>query len=111
MTTPLDPANTVQWQDETLANDPNAVPYTNTVDALAVSAVNPGYGVPIDTAVNENNVAAFLDPYAGTTTSINGASVVTGSHKVWLFWNSTRNGTADIYSETIDPRFAPIVTP
>jgi len=107
VTTPIDATNTVQWQDETVANDPNAVPFTNSIDAL--DAVNPGYGVPIDNAANENNVAAFLDPYAGTTVSgaTAGTSVVTGSHKVWLFWNSTRNGTADIYSETIDPRFAP----
>ena len=85
----------MQWQDEPESTDPNAVPFENSIDALA--AVNPGYSVPIDVAANENNVAAFLDPFASATTS----------HKVWLFWNSTRNGTADIYSETIDPRFAP----
>ena len=27
-------------------------------------------------------------------------------HKAWLFWNSTRNGTADVYYETINPLFA-----
>jgi hypothetical protein len=53
------------------------------------------YKVPIHTAVNENNVTAFLDPFASATSE----------HKLWLFWNSTRNGTADIYSETINPRF------
>ncbi len=97
--------NTVQWQDEQLAND-NTVPPADSATGLDTVL---DYGVPIDTAVNENNVAAFLDPYAGTTTpgTTAGTSVVTGSHKVWLFWNSTRNGTADIYSETIDPRFAP----
>ncbi|MGI4787488.1 MAG: hypothetical protein ACRYFS_01415 [Janthinobacterium lividum] len=85
--------NTVQWQDEPLANNSDVPPADS---AAGLDAIYDN-GVPLDTAVNENNVSAFLDPFAG----------VNSSHKVWLFWNSTRNGTADIYSETIDPRFAP----
>ena len=93
--------DTVQWQDEPLANDlQDALP----IDSAAGSNQVIDNVVPIDTATNENNVAAFLDPYAGSQAA-NGTSL--NSHKVWLFWNSTRNGTADIYSETIDPRFAP----
>ena len=96
VTSPVSPAtDTVEWQDYLSATDPNAVPFTNSIDAL--DAISPGYGVPMNTATNENNVAAFLDPFASATSS----------HKVWLFWNSTRNGTEDIYSETFDPRFAP----
>ena len=94
--------DTIQWQDEPLANN-NDVPPADTAAGLDTVL---DYTVPIDTAINENNVAAFLDPFAGANTS---ASATT-PHKVWLFWNSTRNGTADIYSETIDPRFAPLVT-
>jgi hypothetical protein len=89
-TTPLD---TVQWQDEPLANN-NDVPPGDSAAGLDTIVEN---RVTINTATNENNAAAFLDPYASATSP----------HKVWLFWNSTRNGTADIYSETIDPRFAP----
>ncbi len=96
----------VQWQDEapanTLATGSEVLP-TDTASGLdtVVDTL-----VPIQTATNENNVMAFLDPYAGTTAA-NGSL---NPHKVWLFWNSTRNGTADIYSETIDPRFAPSPT-
>ena len=85
--------NTVQWQDEVIANNNDVI----ILDSAAGLDNVTHYAVPIDTAINENNVAAFLDPFAGPASS----------HKIWLFWNSTRNGTADIYSETIDPRFAP----
>ncbi len=98
--------DTVQWQDEQPANG-----LTSSGDVLPTDSVT-GLDtvidtlVPIQTATNENNVAAFLDPYAGTPAAYGGLN----PHKVWLFWNSTRNGTADIYSETIDPRFAPSPT-
>ncbi len=92
-TTPV--TDTVQWQDEQIANDPSGV--AQPADSAAGLNTVHDYAVPLDTAINENNVAAFLDPFASATSA----------HKVWLFWNSTRNGTADIYSETIDPRFAP----
>jgi hypothetical protein len=90
---PAAPAtDTVQWQDELRSND-TAVPPTDATAGLA--AINPGYTLPLDNPVNENNVAAFLDPLASLNTE----------HKVWLFWNSTRNGTADLYYETINPLF------
>ncbi len=100
-TAPAAPAtDTVQWQDEILANDASYASPADSASGLDTVIDNL---VPIQTATNENNVTAFLDPYAGTTAA-NGSL---NPHKVWLFWNSTRNGTADIYSETIDPRFAP----
>jgi hypothetical protein len=58
--------------------------------------------VRIATPVNENNVYAFLDP--GVFSAPNAGAGA--EHKVWLFWNSTRNGTADLYYETINPRFS-----
>ena len=60
--------------------------------------------MPINTIKNEGGVTAFLDPlaYANTTSSI------AAPHSVWLFWNSTRNGTSDIFYETINPRFNPV---
>ncbi len=94
--------DTVQWQDYVNANDPKNFSNTNNPNADppidSVSGLDSVVDteVPLSNTTNENNVAAFLDPFAG----------VSSSHKVWLFWNSTRNGTADIYSETIDPRFA-----
>ena len=90
-----DPTNTVQWQDEYRANDVHDSPVTSM--AAGLDAVSDSQQVPIAPTTNENNPAAFLDPLAG----------VNSPHKVWLFWNSTRNGTADIYSETIDPQFEP----
>ncbi len=96
--------DTVQWQDERRTSD-TSVPPANATEALQSAE---GYAVPIDKTVNENNVAAFLDPdanknfYRDATTND-----LTHSHKVWLFWNSTRNGTSDLYMETIDPRFGP----
>ena len=96
--------DTVQWQDEAPANalpaSGDLVP-TNTIAGLDTVFDTL---VPIQDAKNENNVTAFLDPFAG---SLSANGVTLNPHKVWLFWNSTRNGTADIYSETIDPRFAP----
>jgi len=86
-------ADTVQWQDEIRAND-SVTPPTNATTGLA--NIIQGYALPLDTTVNENNVSAFLDPLAGLNTP----------HKVWVFWNSTRNGTADLYYETINPLFA-----
>ncbi len=107
-----DPANadTVQWQDETRSNDtlsstdPTAPPINAT---MGLAAINQGYAVPLDTTVNENNVAAFLDTdayknYYKSATDFN----LSYPHKTWLFWNSTRNGTADLYYETINPLFA-----
>ena len=94
---------TVQWQDEPLANT-DTVPVQDAAAGLDTIVEN---AVPIDVPTNENNVAAFLDPYAGLP-DVTGRSL--NPHKVWLFWNSTRNGTADIYSETIDPLFAPGLT-
>ena len=93
-TSPVPPnTDTVQWQDEIRSNDTTAPPTDATTGLAAVSL---GYTVPLAGPVNENNVSAFLDPFAGLNTE----------HKVWLFWNSTRNGTADVYYETINPQFA-----
>jgi len=108
-TWPQSPAvDTIQWQDEIRSNDATAPP-TNAppLDAVTgLAAINQGYAVPLDTTVNENNVSAFLDTdayknYYNSPTDFN----LNYPHKVWLFWNSTRNGTADLYYETINPLF------
>jgi len=98
-TTPLD---TIQWQDEQRAND-NSVPPTDAISGLATVVDT---RVTMDKHVNENNVAAFLDVNAyNDLSAVPPATTPDYPHKIWLFWNSTRNGTADLYYETINPRF------
>ena len=92
----------VQWQDEIRANDAY-VPPTNAIEGLNI--IEPGYAVPLANAVNEDNVSAFLDTEAYNNT-LGPPIDLSHPHKVWLFWNSTRNGTADVYYETINPLFA-----
>ncbi len=91
----------VQWQDEQRANDPDAPSATSVAGLASLHE----YALPIDTIVNESNVSAFLDTDAYADVS-GGSGATDAPHKVWLFWNSTRNGTADLYYETINPRFA-----
>ena len=109
---PSGPLGVVQWQDEVRANDA-AQPFLDTAATTAttqaLAATVPGYAVPLDQTINENNVSAFLDPAVNDQTLNSPAEITAGrgaAHKVWLFWNSTRNGTADVYYETINPRFA-----
>jgi hypothetical protein len=86
-----EPRTNVSTSDRFIASGPT------TPNPTGFSATSTGeIGIPIDTIVNESNVNAFLDPYGSETTP----------HKIWLFWNSTRNGTADIYYETISPLFS-----
>ena len=93
--------DTVQWQDEEHTTTTPAPSGTAAnLTALGLNAVTDTL-LPISTIVNENNIASFLDTAAYSNTA---ASVIY-PHKVWLFWNSTRNGTADLYYETINPLF------
>ncbi len=107
------PTNTVLWLDELRYNDPAAQPTGDPATAVDTNE----HAVPIDVAINEGSPSAFLDPLAyadvagGAYDPFNSATAVAQTtpdqpHKVWLFWNSTRNGTADVYYETIDPRFS-----
>ncbi len=90
-------ADTVQWEDEEHA----AGDITPTDTPTGLNSVTDTL-LPISHISNENNVAAFLDTAAYSNT----ANSVFNPHKVWLFWNSTRNGTADLYYETINPLFS-----
>ena len=102
----------ITWLDEPRFNGtPGARGNTNPTAFPAVSTGETQ--IPIDTIVNESNVSAFLDPmaYANVVSGAydprnTGANNPDQPHRIWLFWNSTRNGTADIYYETVEPRFS-----
>lgn len=57
--------------------------------------------IPIEQAVNESNLSAFLDPFSyATTNSANNLR----PPLMWLFYTSTRAGGSDLYFQTIAPR-------
>ncbi len=60
--------------------------------------------VPLDSAVNEGQVSAFLDPF-----DQNNTSGVPRPGMIWLFWTSTRGGGPDVFFQTIAPNFTPVV--
>ena len=101
----LPQSGVIHWVDEPRYNDPSSQVAANDTTPGAIEAsASDGYLVPINTVKNEGGVAAFLDPSAYVNTS----SSIVAPHSVWLFWNSTRNGTSDIFYETINPRFNPV---
>ncbi|HLK58684.1 MAG TPA: hypothetical protein VKU00_19085, partial [Chthonomonadaceae bacterium] len=71
---------TVAWGDEISTA-------TQTGDQTTPEVV-----LPTDQVVNEGQVAAVKDPFLD---------------KLWVFWSSTRNGTTDLFYETIAPQFYP----
>ncbi len=107
----------IHWLDELRYNDPAAQP---TAGDPATMVDTNEHAVPIDVAANEGSPSAFLDPMAyadvvagaydpynsARTPGLTSTDPADQPHKVWLFWNSTRSGTADVYYETIDPRFS-----
>ena len=104
----------IHWLDEPRSND--NPPSRTAINPTAFAAFGTSEtAIPIDTITNESNVSAFLDPMAYGNVQ-GGAYDLSGNlgananqpHKIWLFWNSTRNGTADIYYETIEPKFSAI---
>ncbi|HEY3780746.1 MAG TPA: PQQ-binding-like beta-propeller repeat protein [Fimbriimonadaceae bacterium] len=56
--------------------------------------------IAVDGAVNEAQVTSFLDPLAPVT-------ALGRPGLIWLFWSSTRNGSPDVFFESIAPNFAP----
>jgi hypothetical protein len=77
---------------------PSAMPATRaTVGYVTERAQEP---VPIETAVNESNLGAFLDPFNYQNDR--------RPPLVWLFWTSTRGGVSDIFFETIAPQWNPV---
>lgn len=60
--------------------------------------------IPIEQAVNESNVAAFLDPFDVQSSDMNRRR----PPLVWLFWTSSRSGSPDLYFESVATRMAPV---
>jgi hypothetical protein len=56
--------------------------------------------LPIQTAVNESGLVSFLDPFTYASER--------RPPMVWLMWASTRNGSPDLYFETVSPNWSPI---
>ena len=81
---------TIRWCDElatdTTINTKNGIlhEYASIPDTLLPTEVS---------GSAEGQVTAFKDPY---------------QNKLWVFWNSTRNGTIDLYYETIAPLLYPL---
>jgi len=59
--------------------------------------------IPMETSVNEGGLTSFLDPF----TYPSGPNM--RPPLVWMFWTSTRRGTADVYMQSIAPQWVPIV--
>ncbi len=57
--------------------------------------------VPLEQAVNESQMTAFIDPFDFPNAANRRAGLI------WMFWTSTRGGTPDLYFQTIAPKFAP----
>ncbi len=57
----------------------------------------PEQALPIDRPGNETQVTSFLDPFDPTAFNLRRPDLI------WNFWTSSRNGTSDIYFETIAP--------
>ncbi|MFQ3586140.1 MAG: PQQ-binding-like beta-propeller repeat protein [Fimbriimonadaceae bacterium] len=57
--------------------------------------------VPIEQAVNESQLFTFVDPFDSVSVAERRAGML------WMFWTSTRGGVADIYMQTLAPRFTP----
>lgn len=122
----LDPANgRIYFTTADEGNNAIGVTYTalnpdGTTQNLALSAQTAGLieeraeaPLPVEQAVNESQLGAFLDPFnfAGPyQTAANLPATPARPGLIWLFWTSTRNGSPDIYFETIAPNFSPLVS-
>lgn len=51
--------------------------------------------MPTDSAVNEGQVTAFLDPFVD---------------KLWVFWSSTRTNATDLFYQTLAPQLYPVAS-
>jgi len=59
--------------------------------------------VPIDQAINEGRVAAFVDPFDSVGANTRRPDLI------WMLWTSTRTGTSDVFFQTIAPLLWPVL--
>ena len=59
---------------------------------------------PIEQAVSEQGLTAFMDPFVAAHPSVLRPPLI------WLFWSSTRSGNSDVYFQTIAPHIAPVAS-
>jgi len=71
----------------------------NNVYTVGIIVEKPEAPIPIDQAVNEASVAAFLDPF----------DMIDRPGLIWMFYTSTRAGAQDLYFQTMAPRFTPTI--
>ena len=60
--------------------------------------------VPLGRAINEANLTAFLDPVFNAP-----GESYDRRNLVWMFWTSTRNGTPNVFMQTLAPKLIPFV--
>jgi hypothetical protein len=60
--------------------------------------------VLIEQAINESNLATFIDPFDVATNNL----FARRPPLTWLFWTSNRAGGSDLYFQTIAPRLTPL---
>lgn len=65
----------------------------------------PEQPVPIEQAINEGTLYAFADPFDPSPVGQGGEL---RPPLVWVFFTSTRGGTADVYYVTVAPRIEPV---
>lgn len=87
------------------AGNPLLLTVTGTVSLIAENGEAP---IPIETSVNETNLVPALDPFNYRNVSnVNGVTY-RRPPLLWMIWSSTRNGSPDLYFQSIAPRWTPV---
>lgn len=96
---PFSPSNNAITVTYQRAGDGRSITETLRAEWIEESAEQ---AVPIEQFVSESNLWVAPDL---TTMSVQGGPVANQADHLWLFWNSSRVGTDDLYYMTIAPRF------
>jgi hypothetical protein len=98
--TALDEDNTVNITFAAADPGTGALLGTYTVSSpVGLIMETPEQAILLDAAINESGVSTFIDPFN-----------YAAQHRpplTWMFWSSTRNGSPDIYFQTISPELLP----
>lgn len=66
--------------------------------------------IPVETSVNESNLISTLDPFQYSNINPFTTPQYRRPPLMWLFWTSTRNGSPDLYFESLAPRWSAVPT-